>query len=498
MKKNISYRDKLFELAKIYNISEVKNYIKSKKKLTTPQIEHLLKKNKVPIPTEIHKSILEIQSKKIKKPFFSFGTKIVIFVDSIKYNFFGTFNLIIKFIKKILLTLLKGLGNILTVLRSIFSFISRFTISILNNAYNFRVQEKKANKIVSIVALSLAVFFISIGGLKVVELVVKKPNAGIVLNEEKILKAPEKKKEVAKIPEKKKEAVKVPEKKKEVVKVPEKKKKIIKIPKSNQDLILPDINLKTETVLTLFADVNYDLDIVRNNKLVKPIYFTQFPKDLDEISSVKLKKETFIKIVLPLVVAENQKILEDKYKLKKIIRKKKTSDKEKSWLRQKLREYKVKKSNISELEKRMDIIPVSIAIAQAAKESGWGTSRFALEGNAIFGQWTWNGLGIAPLDRAKEKTHKILRFPILRASVKAYKNNLNTHKSYKEFRTKRHNLRKSNKKVSGLTLIKTLDNYAETGAEYTKILKQIIEQNMLEDFNTVKLSNTKKNKALNL
>jgi Bax protein len=334
----------------------------------------------------------------------------------------------------------------------------------------------------------LAVFFISIGGLKVVELVVKKPNAGIVLNEEKILKAPEKKKEVAKIPEKKKE----------VVKVPEKKKKVIKIPKSNQDLILPDINLKTETVLTLFADVNYDLDIVRNNKLVKPIYFTQFPKDLDEISSVKLKKETFIKIVLPLVVAENQKILEDKYKLKKIIRKKKTSDKEKSWLRQKLREYKVKKSNISELEKRMDIIPVSIAIAQAAKESGWGTSRFALEGNAIFGQWTWNGLGIAPLDRAKEKSHKILRFPILRASVKAYKNNLNTHKSYKEFRTKRHNLRKSNKKVSGLTLIKTLDNYAETGAEYTKILKQIIEQNMLEDFNTVKLSNTKKNKALNL
>ena len=498
MKKNISYRDKLLDLAQIYNISEVKNYIKNKKKLTTPQIELILKKNKVPIPTEINKSILEIQSKKIKKPFFSFGTKILNFVDSIKFNFLGILKSIFKLIKKIFLIIFKGLGDILNGLGNIFSFISRFTISVLNNAYNFRVQEKKANKIVSTIAVSLAIFFISLGGLKVVELVLKKPTTEIVLNEKKALKLPEKKKEIVKLPEKKKELEKEPKKKKELVKVPEKKKKVIKIPRSNQDLILPDINLKTETVLTLFADVNYDLDIVRNDKLVKPIYFTQFPKDLDEISSVKLKKETFIKIVLPLVVAENQKILEDKYKLKKIISKKITSDKEKSWLRQKLREYKVKKSNISELEKRMDIIPVSIAIAQAAKESGWGTSRFALEGNAIFGQWTWNGLGIAPLDRAKEKSHKILRFPILRASVKAYKNNLNTHKSYKEFRTKRYNLRKSNKKVSGLTLIKTLDNYAETGAEYTKILKQIIEQNTLEDFNTVKLTNTKKNKAFNL
>ena len=114
-----------------------------------------------------------------------------------------------------------------------------------------------------------------------------------------------------------------------------------------------------------------------------------------------------------------------------------TTDKEKSWLRQKLREYKVKNSNIDELEKRMDIIPVSIALAQAAKESGWGTSRFALEGNAIFGQWTWTGQGIEPLNKGKNQAHKILRFPILRASVKAYKNNLNTHKVYSAFREKK-------------------------------------------------------------
>ena len=107
---------------------------------------------------------------------------------------------------------------------------------------------------------------------------------------------------------------------------------------------------------------------VRNEKLVKPIYFTQFPRDLDNLQSVKLKKETFIKIVLPLIVAENEKILDDREKLKLLMKKKFTSDLEKQWLRQKLLEYKVKKGNLDELIQRMDMIPVSIALAQAAKE----------------------------------------------------------------------------------------------------------------------------------
>ena len=90
------------------------------------------------------------------------------------------------------------------------------------------------------------------------------------------------------------------------------------------------MNIKTETVLSLFEDVEYDLKTVRYQKRVKPIYFTQFPKDLDEIKDTQLKKETFIKIVLPLVVAENEKILNDKIKLKKILSKKMTTDKEKN------------------------------------------------------------------------------------------------------------------------------------------------------------------------
>ena len=116
---------------------------------------------------------------------------------------------------------------------------------------------------------------------------------------------------------------------------------------------------------------------------------------------------------MPLVVAENERILEDREKLKLLSNKKFTTDIEKQWLRQKLLEYKVKKGDLNELMIRMDIIPTSIALAQAAKESGWGTSRFALEGNAIYGQWTWSGQGIAPLERDSNKNHKILKLSLI-------------------------------------------------------------------------------------
>jgi Bax protein len=480
MKKIISYRDKLIELANIYRISEVLNYIKNKKHLSTPQLEHLLKKNKVPIPTEINKTIFEIQAKKIKKPFYNAGYKFESILKNSHKELTNSFTKLIKSINNIPFLLIDGISKIL-------SFISKSTINILNNAYYFKIEEKKTNKFFTqVIGASFVILFL-IGGYNIKNIISTSNSVKIENEEDKELK-----KETAKTPEKKIEL-----KQKKITKKPEKKveleeKVIVK------EFVLPDLNIKTRTILTLFDDVNYDLKKVRNNKLVKPIYFTQFPKDLDEITSVQLKKETFIKIVLPLVVAENQKILDDRFKLQKIMKKKMTSEKEKSWLRQKLKEYKVKKGDINKLERRMDIIPVSIAIAQAAKESGWGTSRFALEGNAIFGQWTWNGKGIAPLERNKEQTHKILRFPILRASVKAYKNNLNTHNGYQEFRKKRSVLRKRKSSIDGMKLIHSLDNYAQNGKEYTKILAKIMEQNSLKDFENVKLTNTVVKKQLSL
>ena len=250
------------------------------------------------------------------------------------------------------------------------------------------------------------------------------------------------------------------------------------------------VSLDTQITLNLFENLKYDLKKIRQGQPVKPIYLSQLPKDLNRLKNAKKKKDTFIKIIIPLILDENNKILENRKKLFKILGKSTNSMGEKRWLKRRFKEYGIKKGDITELKVRMDIIPASIAIAQAAIESGWGTSRFALEGNAMFGQWTWSKNGIEPTEKSKNKSHKILKFSMLRSSVKAYKNNLNTHNGYKEFREKRAELRKNNKKISGLKLVNYLYNYAATGKEYTESLKKAIDQNRLTDFDDATLMNS--------
>ena len=194
---------------------------------------------------------------------------------------------------------------------------------------------------------------------------------------------------------------------------------------------------------------------------------------------------------MPLILDENNKILEDRKKLFKILGKQSNSMGGKVWLKRRLKDYQVKNEDISELKLRMDIVPTSLAIAQAAKESGWGTSRFALEGNAMFGQWTWGSDGIEPSEKSENTDHKILKFPMLRSSVKAYLKNLNTHRGYKELRDKRSILRKKNKTISGIDLVDYLYNYAATGSEYVSTLRKIIKQNDLTDFDSSILMNSR-------
>ena len=512
MKKKLSYRDKLIELAYIYNVKEIQDYVKRRKNLTTGQIELILKKNKIIIPKEFKTSFFK---ENFVKPISKFKSSVVNYkeekikdknrffrrVENYKHDTSRKVNHGIN-------SLWRGFGNaglnFLNVLPKLGSTVLKFFgdlfTDVFNSIYNQQIDQRSARNVIIgffVVAGVTTAAFVGFNTYKNYDfsknkLEIKKPE----VKPKKEVKKPEKelKKETKKPEVKPKKEVKKPEK--ELKK--ETKKPELKVKRNNvAEVILPDLNLKTETVIQLFKDVDYDLRKVRNEKLVKPIYFTQFPRDLDNLQSVQLKKETFIKIVLPLIVAENEKILDDREKLKVLIKKKFTSDVEKQWLRQKLLEYKVKKGNLDELLIRMDMIPVSIALAQAAKESGWGTSRFALEGNAIFGQWTWDGQGIAPLKRDGDKNHKILKFPILRASVKAYKNNLNTHKSYLKFREKRKSLRSKNKNITGLALTDTLKNYAQTGSEYTKILNQIITQNRLSDFEPVRLVNSVKQVELN-
>ena len=258
------------------------------------------------------------------------------------------------------------------------------------------------------------------------------------------------------------------------------------------------VSLNAETTSNLFNDLGYDLKGVRAGQKVKPIYLTKLPKDLKTLGDTKQKRELFIKIILPLILDENNKITEDRVKLFKILSKNFNTVGERVWLKRRFKEYKIADQDLGKLKIRMDIIPVSIAIAQAANESGWGTSRFALEGNALFGQWTWSKKGISPKNKDPNKSHKILQFQVLKASVNAYKNNLNTHNAYKEFREARAKLRQNNKEIIGTELTKYLKRYASIGEKYVIILDDIIRKNSLTDFDTADLLSTNLKKGVSL
>ena len=258
------------------------------------------------------------------------------------------------------------------------------------------------------------------------------------------------------------------------------------------------ISLNAQTTLNLFEDLGYDLKGVRAGQKVKPTYLTKLPKDIKTLGDTKTKRELFIKIILPLILNENKKIAQDREKLFKIINKNFNTVGERVWLKRRFKEYKIEDQDLAKLKIRMDIIPVSIAIAQAANESGWGTSRFALEGNALFGQWTYSKKGISPKKSDPNSTHKILQFQILKASVRAYKNNLNTHKAYTEFREARAQLRQDKKIINGLELTQYLKKYSAIGEKYVAILDDIIERNSLTDFDKANLLPTRLKRGLTL
>ena len=332
-------------------------------------------------------------------------------------------------------------------------------------------QELKQNSITNAYLSLFVIFFIGC-------LVLTRPYIKKVVNEVKFTYVAEeyKSKEITKSKKLKK--------KKSGTKI-EKKSEVVKEEYDNT------VSLNAETTANLFYDLGYDLKGVRAGQKVKPIYLTKLPKDLKTLGDTKKKRELFIKILLPLILYENNKIIEDRKRLFKVLAKNFNTAGERVWLKRRFKEYKIKDGDLSKLKMRMDIVPVSVALAQAANESGWGTSRFALEGNALFGQWTWSKKGISPKNKDPNKSHKILQFQVLKASVRAYKNNLNTHNAYKEFREARAQLRQRNEKILGLKLTKYLKNYASIGDKYVEILEDIITRNSLEDFDKANLLPTK-------
>ena len=229
---------------------------------------------------------------------------------------------------------------------------------------------------------------------------------------------------------------------------------------------------------------------------VPPLVLLQIPKGWAEGKTVPLKKSLFYRVVLPLILLENERTLEERSRLlalqSQLAKGTQLAGPDQRWLAELAREYRVTEGDepvlpdlagISELLRRVDMLPPSLALGQAAYESGYATSRFAHEGNALFGQWTWGG-GIKPADQRSGKgDYGIRSFEFPRDSVHGYFMNLNTHPSYAALRDLRADQRGKSQgriRLDSIKLSRGLVSYSERGEDYVSSLQGIIRHNQLQ------------------
>ncbi len=249
-----------------------------------------------------------------------------------------------------------------------------------------------------------------------------------------------------------------------------------------------------ETLSKVFERIGYNLNDVGVGGIAVPrLFLASLPTDLAEMRHTEKRKTLFFRAVLPLVLQANDEIKEERQRLLDLNLRLNAGESlpavDRLWLIVMAERYKFKRIDMAKLLKRVDVVPVSLALAQAAEESGWGTSRFSREGNAIFGEWTFASRdGLVPRKREIGKSHKVRVFKSLLGSVRAYVHNLNTHRAYRGFRILRNQMRASGTPIRGRQLSKTLTSYSERGAEYIKGLRAIISGNRLERLDNAKLS----------
>ena len=240
-----------------------------------------------------------------------------------------------------------------------------------------------------------------------------------------------------------------------------------------------------------FKKNNFDPFTITEQELNYLPILSSLPSDFDQLQDVKLKKKLFYLIALPIIHESNRLILDDREMVINIEKKFLRADLNENEVNETVRiavKYKLDYSTIDlklfrDLKQRINIIPVSLALAQAIVESGWGQSRFALEGNALYGQWTTNEQkGIVPEDRDEDKTHAVRKFENLKQSVQAYMHNINTHRAYYSFRVVRRIAERVQYTDPISAKVKFLAAYAEIGQEYVDKLELIIESNKLREF----------------
>ncbi len=255
-----------------------------------------------------------------------------------------------------------------------------------------------------------------------------------------------------------------------------------------------------DALLARFEAINYDLDEIRDGISEVPrIFVSSLPDDLSAVQLTDKRKRAFLHAMLPLILKENEHILADRLHMLAIADRVEAgsaiSGADRSFLDQLADQYSIDDSeDFDEFRRRVDMVPASLALAQSAEESGWGTSRYATAGNAVFGQMIWSadssptGAGLVPAERDAGARHEVQAFNVLQASVSAYMRNLNTHPAYVAFRQRRADQRESGRDLDGAALVSTLGRYSARGRDYLRTIRGIMHANGLESFDRAKLS----------
>lgn len=258
----------------------------------------------------------------------------------------------------------------------------------------------------------------------------------------------------------------------------------------DHDQPLPQIEYNNHLELDDYLqEKNYDWDTL--NRGVPRFILTNLPDDMEKVPQVTDKKRIFFLSLLPMVLMANNEILAERKRLIELkapnaSRHNEIKAHDVIWVQQLARDYGIKKDPLTDpqtmekLLRRVDQVPASLVLAQAANESGWGTSRFARLANNLFGEWTFKpGTGITPRDRPEGETYEVKRFKNLLASIRSYLHNINTHWAYRELRNKRAELRSSGQPLRGLDLAQHLELYSTRRQAYVEELRRLIRSNNL-------------------
>ena len=248
----------------------------------------------------------------------------------------------------------------------------------------------------------------------------------------------------------------------------------------------------TKGMTRRFEQIGYRLEGVRDGDDVPRLFLASLPRDLPAVDSVDERKRLFIKALLPHILRVNETILEERSRLQRLAQRNADglviAPSDQAWLEELAVRYGESADDLGALLRRHDVVPPSLALAQSIEESGWGTSRFALHGNALFGQRTFDaGDGMVPKQRAAGEQHEVKSFDHLHESVLTYVLNLNRHTAYKEFRRLREAMRGKDAPLNGTVLAGSMTRYSERGQEYVETIRTIMRTNGLAAFDGAKL-----------